>query len=95
MKFEDNCCNTEQFVKKYEDLFDECYDFFTNEELNLFIRQKIKEGESAIKRTVNDYLDNMFCPYFKFDPSMWGYGAEPLETVEDLKDYLEEMYEDF
>lgn len=95
MKFEDNGCNTEQFVEKYEDLFDECYDFFTNEELNLFIRQKIKEGESAIKRTVNDYLDNMFCPYFKFDPSMWGYGAEPLETVEDLKDYLEEMYEDF
>lgn len=95
MKFEDNGCNTEQFVEKHEDLFDECYDFFTNEELNLFIRQKIKEGESAIKRTVNDYLDNMFCPYFKFDPSMWGYGAEPLETVEDLKDYLEEMYEDF
>lgn len=95
MKLEDNVYNTEQFVQEYEGLFDGCYDFFTNEELNYFIRQKIKEGESAIKRTVNDYLDNMFCPYFRFDPSMWGYGAEPLETVEDLKDYLEEMYEDF
>lgn len=80
------------FVNKNDVFFYNCLDFYTREEVVKFASEKLLEGDIAIHGLLEDLIEYPYTEYWKFDASMYGYGATPLTSVEEMKDYLREVY---